>query len=494
VIYQRPGQDLFLQDATGGLQVKTRQLDPPVRPGDVVEAIGFADFEQFLPVLQDATFRRVEGASSTPVIKTVTLEELEAGFHHAELIAVRGRLMDRTMHDAALRNPAAQPAHVSLTIQTSNFLFTAEAPLTHPRTELTSIPLGSILELTGVCLLRINRGRTLESGDVGTMQSLQMLLPSVSSVRVLQRPSWLTPRRLGIGLAASSGVLLLAIGWSITVSRKNAALQVLVREKMKAQDELQKAHDELDERVKERTAQLKFEMDARKESEVRFKATLAERTRLAQELHDTTEQSLTGISLQLDTAAKLFEKGSDGATRHLEVARVLMSRSQMELRRSIWDLRSRELEQFDLPNALRVSAREILADTEVEADLTLTGQAHSLSEVAEQNLLRIGREALTNVVKHAHATQVQLGLSYGPETVTLRIQDDGRGFRPAEVPGSREGHFGLLGMSERAKRFHGELRVISAPGSGTCLEVEIPLRTADQPDPTATTAEPHVQI
>src|SRR5882724_12703979 len=84
----------------------------------------------------------------------------------------------------------------------------------------------------------------------------------------------------------------------------------------------------LEDRVKERTAQLKFQKTARKESEVQFKAVLSERTRLAQELHDTLEQTLTGIALQLDTASKLFERNPDGAIRHLELARNLMGQSQ----------------------------------------------------------------------------------------------------------------------------------------------------------------------
>jgi len=490
VTYQRPGRDLFLQDSTGSLQVKSRQMET-LRAGDVVEAIGFADFEQLLPVLADANFRKIAGASGTPVARAVPLQELEAGFHHANLISVQGRLLDRTIHDADTLTKEPHQGHVSLTIQTSNFLFTAEAPLTQSKTELTLIPLGSIVELTGICMLRINRGGTLESGDVGTMQSLQILLPSLSSVRVLQRPSWLTPRRLGIGLGMCSAVLLLAIGWIVTVSRKNAALKVVVREKAKAQGELQKAHDELDDRVRERTAQLKFEMNARKEGEVRFKATLAERTRLAQELHDTLEQSLTGIGLQLDAAANLVEPGPDGAKRPLEMARTLMSRSQLELRRSIWDLRSRELEQFSLPTALETSAQEILEETGVKLEFAISGQPYALSEIVEENLLRIGREALANVIKHARASGVVLNLDYGNQSLKMTISDDGLGFTPKNCRGSAEGHFGLTGMQERAKRINGQLLLRSAPGQGTSIEVIIPATPAHEP---AAAADFHGEI
>jgi signal transduction histidine kinase len=103
-----------------------------------------------------------------------------------------------------------------------------------------------------------------------------------------------------VGLAVLLVISAIGCVWTITVSKKNSTLKVVVREKEAAQHELQEAHDLLEERIKERTAQLKFQITARKESELQFKAVLTERTRLAQELHDTLEQSLTGIALQLE--------------------------------------------------------------------------------------------------------------------------------------------------------------------------------------------------
>jgi signal transduction histidine kinase len=391
VTYQRPGEDLFLQDATGGLQVRTRQ-PLTVEHGTVVEAVGFADFEHFLPVLQDAVFRKTEASSQPVVTGSVTLQELQDGFHHADLITLEGKLLDRMVRHADSASGEAH-ARVTLTLQATNFLFRVEGPATESNDRLGALAIGSTVQVTGISLLRIDSN--------GKLESLQLLLPRVDNLRVLQKPSWLTPERLLIGLALLFAVLVLAVSWTVTLSRKNGALRVLIQDKVNAQHELQQAHDLLEQRVKERTAQLKFEMTARKETEVHFKATLAERTRLAQELHDTLEQTLTGIGLQLETAAKLGAKQPNGANHHLELARNLMSQSQLELRRSIWDLRFRELEQFDLAGALNTSARQILEGTAVELDLETTGEARALSEVVEENLLRISQEALTNVVKHA---------------------------------------------------------------------------------------------
>jgi signal transduction histidine kinase len=230
-------------------------------------------------------------------------------------------------------------------------------------------------------------------------------------------------------------------------------------------------------------------MTARREAEVQFKAILAERTRLARELHDTLEQSLTGIGFQLDTAAILIEKNAAAGNRHIGFARDLMTQSQLELRRSVWDLRSRELEQFDLPTALKVNARQMTEGTNLKVEMETTGDIRALSEVTEENLLRICQEALTNVIKHAGASEVKISLEFDASDVVLRITDNGSGFIPENCLGRPEGHFGLVGMTERAKRLDGRLRVTSAPGSGTCLEVRIPMRHANGTT-TPATAEP----
>jgi signal transduction histidine kinase len=104
-----------------------------------------------------------------------------------------------------------------------------------------------------------------------------------------------------------------------------------------------------------------------------------------------------------------------------------------------------------------------------------------LPEVVEENLLRIGQEALTNVIKHAHASQAGIELEFGADQVVLQIKDNGMGFAPENAVGPNEGHFGLLGMSERAKRLEGHLTVLSTPGKGTTVRVEIPLEPSAPP-------------
>ena len=472
VTFQKPGESLFLEDAVGSLQLQSRQSDV-VAPGDVIEAVGFPSIEKNHPVLQDAVFRK----TLEPVLplrpRFVSVDELLNGLHHAEFVSLSGTLIERTIRPGRMSTNSPGGPTTILVLQGSNFTFTAQADFGPGHEALAAIPIGSVLRVDGICLTEIDRD--------GKLQSCQILVRDPAGVQILRRPSWLTPRRLLIGFAVACSVLAVLVGWTIMVSRKNSVLNYLIREREQAQQALQQANDQLEERVKARTEQLKFQITARETAEVRFKAVLAERTRLAQELHDTVEQTLTGIALQLDTAAKQYERNPADARSRLELARSLMSRSQLEVRQSVWDLRRLVQDQFDLPGALLENAREITSGINIQVDFQTDGPLRPLPEVVEETFLRIGREALVNVVKHSGAAAVSLRLEFAPQGVLLRIQDNGRGFILPEAPGPTEGHFGLLGMSERVKRIGGRFHVVTAPGQGVTIEAEVPLDPLPEP-------------
>lgn len=466
ITYRRPGEELFLQDKSGGLCVKSRQIE--VMPvGDMIEAVGFADFENFLPVLNDAVFRKTSEPRTALTPKAVTIQEVEDGLCHAALVTLKGKLLDRFVKRDREPTSGKMRARTVLMMQGESFTFTAETEAPEAMSDFADLRFGSIIEVSGVCFT--------ESGENGRARSFQILMPTGKGVRVLARPSWMTPQRLLTGLGVLLAVSIVAVGWTVMVSKKNAALKVLVSEKEKARLELRQAHDQLEGKVIERSAQLKLQITARKELELQSKATLAERTRLAQELHDTLEQSLTGVALQLDTTSKLFEKETDGARHHLELARNLVAESQMEVHRSVWNLRCRALEQFDLTEALLMSSQQITGGSSLRVEMKAQGRIRPLPETVEENLLRIAQEALTNVIKHSGATLTEIELDYGPKNVVLQVKDNGKGFVLDDCAGPREGHFGLLGISERTKRLHGQIAFSSAPNTGTTVRVQIPI-------------------
>ncbi len=200
-------------------------------------------------------------------------------------------------------------------------------------------------------------------------------------------------------------------------------------------------------------------------------AVLEERNRIARELHDTLEQELAGITMQLDLAVDCFRQAPPVAFRALDAARNMSRHSMVEARRSVWDLRCDLLEQGDLPSALGRIVRPLDPDASDRVYVNVSGMPVRLDGKIEMNLLRIGQEAVANAFKHGHASQVQIQLQYASNKVILKVSDDGRGFNPGDS--NSAGHFGLLDMRERAEALGSRLQIESAPGRGTDITVEI---------------------
>ena len=201
-----------------------------------------------------------------------------------------------------------------------------------------------------------------------------------------------------------------------------------------------------------------------------------ERNRLAREIHDTLAQGLAATALHLDAAEALLDSGADAARVRAAVHRALeMTRRNLEdARRSVLDLRALPLEGRPLAEALD----ELVAGAAGGPAIRLEklGSAHPLPGRVEVALYRAAEEALGNALRHADARNVAVRLLVEPSTVSLVVQDDGRGFDPAAVPAGR---VGLLGMRERARLVGGEVRLESAPGKGTRIAIVLPLE--DEP-------------
>ena len=159
----------------------------------------------------------------------------------------------------------------------------------------------------------------------------------------------------------------------------------------------------------------------------------------------------------------------------------MVRRSREDLRRTIWDLRSRELERFDLCEALSIGANGIVENAGIHIEVETRGNVRSLPEVLEDTLLRISQEAVTNTVKHSSASSVRIDLDFGDQNIVLEVKDNGSGFTPDNSAGPSEGHFGILGMSERAKRVDGQVSITSQPGRGTVVRVVLPITPSKLP-------------
>lgn len=209
----------------------------------------------------------------------------------------------------------------------------------------------------------------------------------------------------------------------------------------------------------------------------RFSIILEERTRLAREIHDTLAQGFIGISSQLEAVSAVLTEDSDRARTYLDLACKMARHSITEARRSVFELRSGELEGRELAGALVAAAKTWTTGSGLTVDMDIgTSAQRRLPDQLEQQLLRIAQEAIVNIIKHACASRVTVWLGVDTDKVHLRIVDDGQGFEEHdETFSASEGHFGLIGMRERAQQLGGELRLTSRRGEGTQIEVSVPL-------------------
>jgi len=203
---------------------------------------------------------------------------------------------------------------------------------------------------------------------------------------------------------------------------------------------------------------------------------LAERQRLARDIHDTLAQGFVSIVLQLQAAEAELPAGADEARGHLERARRTARDNLAEARRLVWDLRPEALQTAPLGEALGRLTGRLAEESGMAATATVTGTPTPLSPDAEVTLLRVTQEALANAARHAHAGRVAVTLSYMDGEAALDVRDDGDGFAPTADGLGPNGGLGLRGMRERVEALGGRLAVESAPGQGTTIAVTVPSR------------------
>lgn len=204
-----------------------------------------------------------------------------------------------------------------------------------------------------------------------------------------------------------------------------------------------------------------------------FDAVLAERNRMAREIHDTLTQDFVGASLQLDLIVQHLSRGKvDLALDQVKRTRQLVTEGLEEARRSIWELRVNH-SQDSLPTRLtKIVQRDTFSA--IHPRLHLGGAYRAVDPRVERELLRIAQEALSNVLHHARSAETSVELHYSSDMLMLTIEDKGIGFLVNEAS-SKTGHYGLLGMKERAATIDGTLEVTSEPGRGTKVTLRVPI-------------------
>ncbi|MDF2773659.1 MAG: two-component system sensor protein, partial [Geminicoccaceae bacterium] len=214
---------------------------------------------------------------------------------------------------------------------------------------------------------------------------------------------------------------------------------------------------------------------AQAELKRQYEITLAERVRVAEDLHDTLLQGFAGVNLQLIAAELALPTQPEVAAATLVRVQRLTEESLREARERVWEMRDAALASDDLATALETIARDRTAGTPTEVEVTTTGNPRRLPASVEDAAFRIGREAIVNVVRHAEASRIEIHLDFRANTFHLEVRDNGRGVNPDEAAAARkQGHFGLNGIEHRASLMGGHCEVRPRAGGGTIVALQLP--------------------
>lgn len=438
----------YLMNGTNGLRLHLKE-DAKLTTGDLVEAVGFPEIDNSagtpLLTLREAEVR-VTGHQALPAPVTIPLADLPDSAHDATLVTVQARLV----------NTGVYGADQVLELQAGARTFFARLDLNAGR--LPPLLPDSRLDLTGVYVF--------DNGSVTAQVAsgpFELLLNSPADVRVLELPSWWTLRRAVMVISGMALLLLLGLVWISLlrqqVGRRTAQLSAANRSLEEEIAERKRAENEL---VRTRLQHLLEQ----------------ERTRIARDIHDELGCSLSQIRLLSEMA-----RSQDGARPQLQTHAGQISAKALEathvLDEIVWAVDPQNDTLESLLSYLFSFASEYLALAGIRFRVDAPAQMphHTLTTQVRHQFYMAVKEMLTNIVKHANASEVWIRLRLEPDAACFTVEDNGRGFDLSAGMEDSPGASGLENMRQRFNEIGGQLTVESAPDRGACVKFVLPLGT-----------------
>ena len=414
----------FLQTGIGRVIMVLPSIGEAMpQPGETVDIAGFVNYAPYWLTLSEAIVK-ITGKSSHLLEKP---QHQSIADLFTDSLGRRNFRVMQTGHRLVLRGKVmnATTDEVEMSDGTNSVFVMLDAV----RDQLPKMPeAGSMIEATGLCWSEFHA----QTGSEIFPSFLRFTLypHNASDIRIIASPPWWTPFRLGMLILGLVALLAVSTAWNVMLNKKAE----------------RRGRELYEERASHAIAEKKVE----------------ERTRLAVELHDSISQTLTGIAMQL-------EVGNN------QTAKTMLTSCRSDLRRCLWDLRSRTCEEKDMTEAIE----RTLEPNSVGAKITVRFNVlrERLTESTTHAILHVIRELAVNAMSHGKATEIKIAGECHGDAISFSVRDNGCGFDPAAAPGPKDGHFGLLGIRERLREFGGELTIESRPGQGTKATVSLALNT-----------------
>jgi signal transduction histidine kinase len=408
---------VFLRDEKGSAAV---ELNPfvKVEEGDRLEVVGFLEMSRFSASIVDGKVRTRTAGSRAAAVETSVASLFALGFD-SELVMVKAVVVDWVPNDKG----------VMLLLRDD-----AKTVRVHVAGATVGPEFGAVVSATGIC--QVESANVQPYRSVPATVSLRVSGPA--NVIVVRSPPWWTTRRMMIALAIVATMAMAAAAWILMLRRHVRSQTEVLRRKI--------------------------------EQETAFE----ERQRLAREFHDTLEQDLTGVSLQLSTAcARNFDDQGRGL---VNASRNLIGHIQREVQTLVSDLRETDQGRsgsVDLVALLRQIAEERAIDPGLCILVDAGEEVVPVPAPVAYHLRMMVQECITNVMKHAQARRIQIALATHGQGLMLTVTDDGIGFDPSAETFGKRGHFGCMGIRERCLKLGAKVVWRSAPGAGTSVEVTL---------------------
>ena len=308
---------------------------------------------------------------------------------------------------------------------------------------IDKIDVGYVVSLTGICIMSTSAWSPYTAFP--QINGMTLAIRSADDVVVVAKPPWWTPSRL-LTLLGSLLAVLAGFGvWNLQLRKS----------------------------VRRREGALKREIFAHVNSDMKMR----ERNNLSIELHDSLSQGLTGVSMEIDTAACMMDDPAE-ARRHLDLAARSLKSCREELKTCIYDLKNDALGERTIDESIRRTLAPVVGNARLAVRFEVPREL--VSDNIAHNVLRIIRELVTNAVNHGKATEIRIAGSVDAHFLHFSVTDNGCGFDPESCPGAQQGHFGRQGIRERVKRLGGTVETSSTPGNGAKVTVTIDLGIHDE--------------